>query len=365
MIFDNVVKFIHKIFFKMNKPLVEVQFLPVGCGDAIIIMFHEMKKLIVVDFGSERFGNKELLISHLKDAIQQIGQIDLFVISHMDDDHIGGVVSLFKQNETEITNKVNEWWLNHSLEIKQTVSSKKITNKQEVDLKEFLVSIGKCPEEPILKGASKVFGEIRIEVLSPDIESYNNAKGITLAEERRRIHKIGAKISDHNLSIQELIGKQFVNDPSPTNRSSIAFLITAPNFKGLFLADSHPDIIVNSLKKLNYNDTTNKLKLDFVKISHHGSRKNTSDELLSLLDCPNFVVSCNGTNRPNLPDKEPLARIASIGSKDKIVNIFFTHKDSTLEGVFSKDELNDPSAHFKVFFPENNVLKYPFINESK
>ena len=349
----------------MNKPSIEVQFLPAGCGDAIIIMFREMKKLVVIDFGSERLENQELLISYLKDAIQQIGQIDLFVISHMDDDHIGGVVSLFKQNEIEITNKVNEWWLNHSLEIKQTVSSKKISSKQEVDLKEFLVSIGKCPEEPILKGASKFFGEIRIEVLSPDIESYNNAKGITLAEEKRRIHKIGAKISDHNLSIQELITKQFVNDPSLTNRSSIAFLITAPNFKGLFLGDSHPDIIVNSLKELNYNDTTNKLKLDFVKISHHGSRKNTNDELLSLLDCSNFIISSNGINRHSLPDKEPLARIASKGSKEKSVNIFFTHKDSTLESIFSKDELNDPSVHFKVIFSENNVLKYPFINESK
>jgi beta-lactamase superfamily II metal-dependent hydrolase len=365
MIFDNVVKFVRNIFFKMNNPSIEVQFLPAGCGDAIIIMFREMKKLVVIDFGSERLDDQELLISYLKEAIQQIGQIDLFVISHMDDDHIGGVVSMFKQNEIDITNKVNEWWLNHSLEIERIDSSKKISSKQEVDLKEFLVSIGKCPEEPILKGDSKVFSEIRIDVLSPDIQSYNNALKITLAEERRRTHKIGAKISDHNLSIQELKCKKFVGDTSLTNRSSIAILIIAPDFKGLFLADSHPDIIINSLKELNYNDTTNKLKLDFVKISHHGSRKNTNDELLSLLDCSNFIISSNGINRHSLPDKEPLARIASKGRKDKIVNIFFTHKDSTLESVFSKDELNDPSAHFKVFFPENNVLKYPFINESK
>ena len=36
------------------------------------------------------------------------------------------------------------------------------------------------------------------------------------------------------------------------------------------------------------------LKIDYVKVSHHGSKANTNDELLSLLDCNNFIISANG-----------------------------------------------------------------------
>ncbi len=123
----------------------QIDFLPAKCGDAIIIKFidhSEKKRLIVIDFGKSR--NKELKgwISNLKDEIGTDGQIDLFIITHMDDDHIGGVVSLFKKDDKIIIPKVNEWWVNHSLEIEKETLNRKINAEQLIDVKENLTEIG-------------------------------------------------------------------------------------------------------------------------------------------------------------------------------------------------------------------------------
>lgn len=341
----------------------KIQFLPAGCGDAMILRFNNSKgkdKLIVIDFGKERYSGQEKMIKLLRNEIIECGSIDLFVITHMDNDHIGGVVSLFKKDYNDITDNVKEWWLNHSLEISQERDSVsgKINAVQAVNLKEDLTKLGKCPEKPILAGEIKNIGGVRIEVISPDIEGYNLARKITLKEEKKRQQKIGAKIPDHELTFGELKEKQFEKDSAPANRSSIAFVLDFGEIKGLFLADSYPDVIVNSLKRMGIN-SENKLNLDFVKISHHGSRKNTSPELLKLLRCSNYVISVNGTNGDALPDKEALFRIIETGTKDNPINLFFTHDDTKLRSIFSVEEIQNPNYHFIPRFPEG-ILTYPF-----
>jgi beta-lactamase superfamily II metal-dependent hydrolase len=68
----------------------------------------------------------------------------------------------------------------------------------------------------------------------------------------------------------------------------------------LFLGDAHDQVVADNIRTLGYSDT-NKLKLDLVKISHHGSQHNTSSETLSL-DSPCYVISTDGSKH-GLPNK--------------------------------------------------------------
>ncbi|OWK21457.1 hypothetical protein AJ88_23715 [Mesorhizobium amorphae CCBAU 01583] len=52
----------------------------------------------------------------------------------------------------------------------------------------------------------------------------------------------------------------------------------------------------------------NRLKLDLYKVSHHGSKFNTTLELLNLLDCTRFAFSTDGT-RNDHPHPETIAKI--------------------------------------------------------
>ncbi len=212
--------------------------------------------------------------------------------------------------------------------------------------------------KPTIKGEIRLVANAKIIVLSPDEDSYNAAKQIAFKAEPNR--KIAAKAADHSLSIEELSKRNFELDDSKANRSSIAFLLELDDTRGLFLADAHPDVIVNSIREFELNNNSdNKLELSFIKISHHGSRKNTNDELLDIIECQNYVISSNGTNGHLLPDKEALVRIIKKGTIEKPVNIFFTHDDKKLRAIFTHKELTDKAFHFNIHYP-NPILTYPF-----
>ena len=70
------------------------------------------------------------------------------------------------------------------------------------------------------------------------------------------------------------------------------------------------------------------------KISHHGSRKNTSNELLELIKCRKFLISTDGKQHYH-PDKESLSRI--ICSQERPCLIF---NYDVYNKIFSKEELS-------------------------
>jgi beta-lactamase superfamily II metal-dependent hydrolase len=99
-----------------------------------------------------------------------------------------------------------------------------------------------------------------------------------------------------------------------------------------------------------------KLEVDFMQVAHHGSKNNTTDQLLELIACSDFIISADGINKHNLPHKETLARI--IREKQKPVKFYFTHKNRVTESIFKVD--NNPES--MVLFPESGsnalVFKY-------
>ncbi|MCY1183644.1 hypothetical protein D9M73_242830 [compost metagenome] len=116
----------------------------------------------------------------------------------------------------------------------------------------------------------------------------------------------------------------------------------------LFLGDAHDEVVTRNLRMLGYKET-NKLNVDLVKISHHGSQYNTSSELLSLMAAQNFVISTNG-RKHGLPNKRTIARILD-ASDGKIL---FNYKDVIIP-ILLDHEVNDYSSRLEVF---GNELKF-------
>jgi beta-lactamase superfamily II metal-dependent hydrolase len=102
----------------------QIKFFSVGCGDAIAIRFlgddgkfHN----IFIDGGIE---NKTIYTDGIKKEILSIvdrGEIiDLWIISHIDDDHIGGVLCFVKDiaNDSNFRNQVDlsktQFWFNYA-----------------------------------------------------------------------------------------------------------------------------------------------------------------------------------------------------------------------------------------------------------
>jgi beta-lactamase superfamily II metal-dependent hydrolase len=108
--------------------------------------------------------------------------------------------------------------------------------------------------------------------------------------------------SSGNRSLDEA----YVSDRSVTNGSSISVLLTAGGTRILFLGDAWAEDTVDALKKLH--DEGQSLHFHAIKVSHHGSLQNTSPELLALIDAPTYFVSSNGAIHEH-PDIEVLKAI--------------------------------------------------------
>lgn len=87
----------------------------------------------------------------------------------------------------------------------------------------------------------------------------------------------------------------YVPDNSVTNGSSISLVVEIEGRQLLFLGDSWADDTVAALA------VNGPSIFDAVKVSHHGSARNTSLELLTLVDSPHFFISTNGDGH-NHPD---------------------------------------------------------------
>lgn len=305
-----------------------VRILKAKHGDCILIT-HEGKSdvfNILIDGGPSTtfmYGPRQRYSGPLRDALEEIkkkGQsIDLAILTHIDDDHIHGLIRAFEK-PGYLAELVKTIWFNSSRLITQGFNVPEIPEnniilvgnspqtsvQQGKDLEALLDEI-MCVRAPlIMAGQVYYLGPFTLTVLSPE-----------RCQLERLLHKwpteadSGATSShsnDYHLSLEDIwADDKFDSDPSIYNGSSIAFLLEVENKAMLFLGDAHDKVIADNLRARGYSDA-NKIKLDLVKISHHGSQYNTSNETLSLLDSKCYVISTDGSKH-GLPNKRTIARI--------------------------------------------------------
>lgn len=293
--------------------------------------------------------------------IERDERIDLFVITHVDADHISGVLSFIKEFGDQ--NMVDRYWFNSTLTAPQMrFPGDKISVAQGITLRDYLLERALLPEHNITTelGTLNIAGGAAITILAPDsadLTAFQQKWDIQEKKRKQEHDKIAAMQNDYTDSVRELGRRRFQGDRKLENRSSIAFLFRLDTSCILFLADSHPSTIANSLRQLGYS-TENKLMVDYAKISHHGSKHNTSDELLALLDCTNFMISANGKNRYRFPHKEALSRILVHPTRrlDNHIQFIFNYDNDVLRSIFTENE--QAELNFSCLYPESGTNGY-------
>lgn len=317
-------------------------------GDSILIRTFDQDKKefnILIDGGPSITFHESLLA-----VLSSVKTIHLLVLTHIDSDHIGGLINflrspVFKQIE------VQRYWFNSKNLLKIAVGTE-ISLTQARDFEDLLIMHGESPSKytDIVISESQPYQlakGITATVISPNeyilkllYEKWPDLdKGIFKKAEDQPI-SAGKAVRRPELSLKELAAEEFQVHQSVEkdifNSSSIAFILELPDCKLLLLGDARSEIMVEALKAKRYNNTDNKLKVDYVKVSHHGSRNNTSSELLDLIDCQNYIISTNGgQSKHKHPDRDVIARIVYHPARDmnKKVNIFFNYSLSFIESL--------------------------------
>jgi hypothetical protein len=181
-------------------------------------------------------------------------------------------------------------------------------------------------EEITIDTKFSIFG-LNIIFLSPTYEAlkyFNQSYSLKEVKEEALISDTTDKVKPNSdlsdLATMEFKEKSLKVDPS--NGVSLAMLIKYQNKSILLLGDAKDSVLIPSLRR-NYSET-NKLKVDYIKLSHHGSKFHTNNEFLSLVECNHYIISTDGKNNKNQhPSIETLARILCHKHRNTVQRIYF------------------------------------------
>lgn len=337
---------------------IEFKFLEAGNGDSIYISTDNGINILID--GGWTYTYDKAIKPIVKNIRKNNQKLDLVILTHYDNDHIMGLYKLLvEENKKGSDTIIKEVWFNAFEKaifepLKKNNESKQSGAKKQKQFEEVIEKIKKHIyfhdhisinqiKEPIEKDDIVVLSpytdksykstkEIIITLLSPNDEKIKELK----EEYEIEMKKSGIKQEDWDKNIKDLLTNPEYLDEEEANGSSIAFILEYKGKKFLLLGDAHIDLIACSLKRLGYTKE-NPLEVEFIKLSHHGSKGNISNDFLSLVKSKEFRILANSKTTHKHPDKETMVKIIS-HYRDiyPSVEFIFTYE---IEEVFGDIEL--------------------------
>lgn len=307
--------------------------LPARMGDCLLIEYgtETSRHYVVVDGGTSGTGDD--LVARLE--ARGAGEIELMVVTHIDNDHIAGVLDFLERPELPVP--VGEVWFNgfrhlpeSPLESLGPVQGERLTTRlTKPDLKDRWNAgfggraVGANPAEPL--PCRTLPGGLKLTVLSPgppalaalrpkwvDIVGEANldpaAPQPEVIDLPPNIEALGPFIPPH---VPHLAAEPFVAESKEANGSSIVLLAEFDAKKLLLTGDGQPAMILPAIDRLV--GPGNLLEVDLFQSPHHGSKGNLNVELASRIRASHILFSTNGPKGFKHPNHEAVARMLRYG----------------------------------------------------
>ncbi|WP_288251609.1 MBL fold metallo-hydrolase [uncultured Hydrogenophaga sp.] len=277
---------------------------------------------VLIDAGTP--GTFERLKPYLEKVRSNAPSHELLVITHVDDDHIGGCLKVL--SDPEISAQFRNIWFNgydHLAQLAQdesfgAVQGERLTQAV-IDRKiPWNVHFGNeavvrdkddLPVTVELQGGAKVTvlgpSRAKLEKLLPHWRKVVTDAGLVPGGVSRPEPESEDEEAFGRIDIEDMARTESKDDTAVANGSSIALLIQYEGRSFLLAADSHPEDLLAGIKAFTGGK---RLSVDVFKLPHHGSKGNVTAELLDAVDTNVVVFSSSGA-RFRHPDKEAVARV--------------------------------------------------------
>ncbi len=235
--------------------------------------------------------------------------LDLLVLTHVDDDHIGGILSLLRRGWKCPFAEVGMNWVGPGKSGRPYLSTAQ-NNEVLALLREQGVSVRR-----MMAGDLFDVGGATITVVAPrELHAGASRQGVPLARKR-----------DFGRSLESLARERIrKKDSGANNRDSIVFTFEHEDHSILLTGDAWAKDIAEGLGE-------GQRGFDLVKLPHHGSVGNISEEFPRHIACRDFLVCTDGREHP---DKQTIAKLLRWYGH---INVY-SPSDWWSEGFFTPDD---------------------------
>lgn len=282
----------------INQGKLSIKLLKAKKGDCVII--ETDTESILID------GGTASTVGEIKRRLNTKKNIFVFV-THYDYDHSGGILKYLqnrKKEEPAVNLYINA--PNHyPLDSSDLVANNHAKSIIDLIRSDDIVNTAIAGDSISLRNGS-------ISILNPDQATYQKLEKQFREYCSKTVNDIGdgkvgspGKVTiDFNAALNTTV-TEYHTDQDLHNKSSIVALLELHQKKIFLLGDCHAASAIAALDKLGH-DRQNPLECDLVKISHHGSKHNTTNDLLARIRCNKFIFLTNGSGNYYHPDKEIL-----------------------------------------------------------
>jgi hypothetical protein len=286
--------------------------------------------------------------------------IALGMVSHIDDDHIFGIMNLMARLVTPTPGepapvKFDRFWFNsfegivgpkpagipadaQTASLQSLVSAQNLPGVEDEHSRMIMESVGQGITLASSLTALRLQGNAPVRglvVAKQEQQPFNieGAKVTVIGPLQKRLDKLRAEWAKalqkptkeaRQAALQELFLPQKLMDSAVANLSSIVVLVDIGGKKLLLTGDANGNDIVTAWDELGLGATP--VQLDVLKMPHHGSIRNCSEKFLQAFVAKHYVFSANGKfDNPDAPTLEALIKMH--GQRDIVMH--FTNEDVT------------------------------------
>jgi hypothetical protein len=290
---------------------------------------------VLIDSGTP--GTYRALARRIKALPEGERRFELFVVTHIDSDHIGAAPRLLDKRPFGVA--FDDVWFNGWRHLPKALDA---LGERQAGLLSEALETQQVPWNAAFCGNAVVVpaqgplpertlpGGLKLTLLSPYAEqlaalvpgwsSYLDEvkRRQATATEAQESDRLGAAIHVEALAMSE-----FEEDDKKPNGSSIALLAEYGGCRALLGADAHPGVIERSIDRLL--GAEGRLVLAAFKVCHHGSTRNTSPGLAGRIDAASWLFSTSGSRHQH-PDPESIARLLMQRPGGRSTRILFNYR---------------------------------------
>ncbi len=350
-----------------------VEMLPARHGDALLLTWGEegRRRRMLIDGGPATAY--ESVRTRLVEVADE-GPLDLLVLTHIDGDHIEGLILLV--NDAAVALDIKNMWFNGSAQLVDEMGPVQgeilsaLVTARDIPWNAHFGNRAVCVDDDGPLPVRELPGGLRLTVLGPDratlrrlrdnwrqtcedahLEFGSAEEALAVLRGRKYLNPAAGYLGEERLDVHALATAAAPKDYSLSNKSSIVLLAEYGSARVLLAGDATPGALVPAIRRLLAERGLVRLPLSAFKLPHHGSAGNVTAEVLDLAPAEHYLFSSDGSQFGH-PDDSAVARVLEASNGG--VNLVFNYRTGHTRQWDSRRPAAD-GYHYTTHYPDEGA----------